>query len=103
MGDKQSQQRRGRANGPIGSVADGSAVEENCAFASQTAQAPQGWTPVDREPPWAGGEPLHSAERGPLAGFAGGKSPYLDLLAAISGLGGAGYLAESVERVSIAL
>src|SRR5260370_3023411 len=100
MGDKQSQQGGGRANGPIGSVADGSAVEETCACASQTGQAPQGWTPVDREPPCAGGDPLDSAERGPLAGFAGGISASFDLLAAIAGLGGAGYLAESLARVS---
>src|SRR5260370_24378113 len=100
MGDKQSQQRRGREQGRSGSGAEGSAVEENWAFASQTAQAPQGWTPVDREPPCAGGDPLDSAERGPLAGFAGGISASFDLLAAIAGLGGAGYLAESLARVS---
>jgi hypothetical protein len=38
MRDKESQQRRGRAYGPIGSVADRIAVEENRALAPETAQ-----------------------------------------------------------------
>jgi hypothetical protein len=38
MGDKQSQQRRRRADGAVRSVADRSAVEENRALAPQTAQ-----------------------------------------------------------------
>ena len=39
MSDRQTQQRRGRAAGAIGSVADRSAVEENRALAPETAQA----------------------------------------------------------------
>jgi transposase len=100
MRDKQSQQRRRRADGPIGSVADGSAVEENRSLASQTAQALQGWPSVDREPSRAGRDSLDSAEWGPLAGLARGVSASLDLLAAVAGLGGAGRLDESLARVS---
>src|SRR6266852_5190572 len=100
MRDKQTQQRRGRADGPIGSVAERSAVEENRAFASETAQESPGWPPVDREPPCAGRDSLDSAEWGPLAGLAGGISASFDLLAAVAGLGGAGHLAESLARVS---
>src|SRR6266478_4197756 len=90
MRDKQSQQRRGRADGPIGSVADRIAVEENRALAPETAQ----------ESPCAGRDSLDSAEWGPLAGLAGGISASFDLLAAVAGLGGAGHLAESLARVS---
>src|SRR2546427_2116640 len=100
MRDKQSQQRRRRADGPVGSVADGSAVEENRSLASQTAQAPQGWPCVDREPSRAGWHFVDSAERGKMAGLARGVSASLDLLAAAAGLGGAGRLDESLARVS---
>src|SRR6266853_1794282 len=100
MRDKQSQQRRRRADGPVGSVADGSAVEENRSLASQTAQALQGWPSVDREPSRAGRDSLDSAEWGPLAGLARGVSASLDLLAAAAGLGGTGRLDESLARVS---
>jgi hypothetical protein len=99
MRDKQSQQRRRRADGPIGSVADGSAVGENRAFASEAAQESPWWTPVDRQSPGAGGDSLDSAERGSLAGLAGGISASFDLLAAVAGLGGAGRLAKSLARV----
>ena len=100
MRDKQTQQRRGRANGPIGSVAERSAVEENRALASETAQESPWWPPVDREPPCAGRDSLDSAERGPLAGLAGGISASFDVLAAVAGLGGAGRLDKSLARVS---
>src|SRR5258707_3817159 len=100
MRDKQSQQRRGRADGPIGSVAERSAVEENRALASETAQESPWWSPVDREPPCAGRDSVDSAEWGPLAGLAGEISASFDLLAAVAGLGGAGHLAESLARVS---
>src|SRR3989449_7133821 len=100
MRDKQSQQRRRRADGPVGSVADGSAVEENRSSASQTAQAPQGWPSVDREPSRAGWHFVDSAERGKMAGLARGVSASLDLLAAAAGLGGARRLDESLARVS---
>src|SRR5216683_417868 len=98
MRDKQSQQRRRRADGPVGSVADGSAVEENRSLASQTAQAPQGWPSVDRQPPCPGRDSVDSAERCSLAGLARGVSASLDLLAAAAGLGGAGRLDESPAR-----
>src|SRR5260370_40628591 len=42
MSDKQSQQRRGKADGTAATVADRSAVEENRALAPQTARAAQG-------------------------------------------------------------
>ena len=42
MRDKQSEQRRGRADGPIGSVADLSAVAENCALAPQAPKQRKG-------------------------------------------------------------
>src|ERR1700687_3638341 len=100
MRDKQTQQRRGRADGPIGSVAERSAVEENRALASETAQESPWWPPVDREPPCAGRDSLDSAERGPLARLAGGISASFNLLAAVAELGGAGHLAESLARVS---
>jgi transposase len=100
MRDKQSQQRRGRADGPIGSVADGSTVEENRALASEAAQESPWRPPVDREPPGAGRDSLDSAERGPLAGLARGISASFDLLEAAAGLGGAGRLDKSLARVS---
>ncbi len=53
MRHKQSQQR-GRTDGTVTTVADRSAVEENCALAPQTTQAPQGWSPVGRQPPCVG-------------------------------------------------
>src|SRR5258707_3123630 len=93
MRDKQSQQRGGRADGPIGTVAERSAVEENLALASETAQESPRWPPVDREPPCAGRDSLDSAEWGPLAGLAGEISASFDLLAAGAGLGGAGHFA----------
>jgi hypothetical protein len=54
MSDKQTQQRRGRADGPIGCVAERSAVEGDRALASETAQESPWWPPVDRESPCAG-------------------------------------------------
>src|ERR1039458_7051961 len=100
MRDKESQQRRRRADGPVGSVADGSAVEENRSLASQAAQAPQGWPSVDRESSHAGRHFVDSAERRKMAGLAGGVPASLDLLAAAAGLGGAGHLAESLAGAS---
>jgi len=100
MSDKQSQQRRRRANGPFGSVADGSAVEENRSLAPQATQTSQGWPPVDREPSRTGRHFVDSAERCPLAGLTGGISASFDLLAAVAGWGGAGHLAESLACVS---
>src|SRR5258706_4222145 len=100
MRDKQSQQRRGRADGPIGTVAERSAVEENLALASETAKESPRWPPVDREPPCAGRDSLDSAEWGPLAGLAGEISASFDLLAAVAGLGGAGHLGASLARGS---
>ncbi len=98
MLDKQSQQRRRRADGASRSVADRSAVE-NRALASQTAQAPQGRSPVDREPSGVGRDSLDSAERGSLAGYAGEISAPFDLLATTAGLGRAGRLAEHLASV----
>src|SRR5258708_38861359 len=100
MRDKQTQQRRGRADGPIGSVAERSAVAENRALASETAQESPWWPPVDREPPCAGRDSLDSAEWGPRAGLAGGISASFDLRAAVAGVGGAAPLAESLSRVA---
>jgi transposase len=100
MRDKESQQRRGRAYGPIGSVADRIAVEENRALAPETAQESPWWPPVDREPSCAGRDSLDSAKRSPLAGLAGGISASFDLLATAAGLGGAGSVDESLAVVS---
>ncbi len=97
---KQSQQRRRRADGAIQSVADRSAVEENRALAPQTAQAPQGRSPVDRKPSCLGRGFVDSPERRPLAGPAVEVPALLDVLAAVAGLGGAGRLAEHLARVS---
>jgi transposase len=75
-------------------------MEENRSLASQTAQAPQGWPSVDREPSRAGRHFVDSAERRKVAGLAGKVSTSLDLLAAAAGLGGAGHLAESLAGIS---
>jgi len=99
MRHKVSQQRRGRADGAIRSVADRSAVEENRALAPQAAQTPQGWSPMDREPSGRGRDSVDPPERCSLAGSAGEISPSLDLLAAAARLGGAGRLVEHLARV----
>src|SRR5258707_5114199 len=103
MGDKQSQQRRRRADGAVRSVADRSAVEENRALAPQTAQTTQGRSSVDRESPCAGRNSVDFAERGSLAGSAGEIPASFDVLAATARLGGAGRLVEHLaggsERV----
>jgi len=100
MRDKQSQQRQGRLDGAIRSVADRSAVEENRALAPPTGQAPQGWPPVDRQPSSLGRDSVDSAERRSVAGFAGEISAPLDVLAPAAGLGRAGRVAEHLARVS---
>lgn len=100
IADKQSQQRRRRADGAVRSVADRSAVEENRALAPQAAQTAQGWSSVDREPPRAGRDSVDSAERGSLAGPAGEIPASFDMLAAAARLGGAGRLVENLANVS---
>jgi len=100
MGDKQSQQRRRRADGAMRSVADRSAVEENRALAPQAAQTRQRWPSVDRESPCAGRDSLDSAERGSLAGSAGEIPASFDVLAAPARLGRAGRLVEYLANVS---
>jgi transposase len=100
MRDKQSQQRRRRADGAIRSVADRSAVEENRALAPQAAQTTQRWSSVDRESSCAGRDSLDSAERGSLAGPAGEIPASFDVLAATARLGGAGRLVEYLANVS---
>jgi len=100
MRDKQSQQRRGRADGTVTAVADRSAVEENRALAPQATQASQGWSPVDRQSPCAGRDLMDSAERRPVAGLTGEISASLDLLAAAARLGRAGGLVEHLAHVS---
>ena len=99
IGDKQGQQRRGRADGAKRSVADRSAVEEDRALAPEVAQVAPGWPPLDREPPGAGRHSLDSAERRSLARLAGEISPSFDLLAATADLGGAGRLVENLASV----
>src|SRR6516225_10131694 len=99
MRDKQSQQRRRRADGAIRSVTDRSAVEENRALAPQAAQTTQRWSSVDRESSCAGRDSLDSAERGSLAGPAGEIPASFDVLAATARLGGAGRLVEYMAIV----
>jgi transposase len=99
IADKESQQRRRRADGAIRSVADRSAVEENRALAPQTTPASQGWPSVDREPSCPGRDSVDSAERRSLAGFAGKISAPFDLLATAAGLGRAGRLVENLANV----
>src|SRR6204780_4045571 len=99
MRDKQGQQRRRRVDGAVRSVADRSAVEENRALASPTAQAPQGWPSVDREPSGVGRDFVDSPQRGSLAGPAGEISASFHVLAAAAGLGRAGRLAGDLARV----
>jgi transposase len=100
MGDKQSQQRRRRADGAVRSVADRSAVEENRALAPQAAQTTQRWSSVDPEPPRTGRDFVDSAERGSLAGPAREIPASFDVLAAAERLGGAGHLVEHLAVVS---
>src|SRR6202166_797655 len=100
MRDKENQQRRRRAEGTIGCVADRSAVAEDRALAPQAAPTTQGWSSVDREPPCAGRDSVDSAERGSLAGHAGEIAPSFDVLAAAARLGGAGRLVEHLADVS---
>src|SRR2546425_10212590 len=110
MSDKESQQRRGRADGAVWSVADRIAVEENRALAPESAQESPWWPPVDRQPRCPGRDSVDSAERCSLAGLARGVSASLDLLATAAGLGGAGrgcgagvdFSAEGGDRVRTA-
>jgi transposase len=99
MRDKQSQQRRGRADGTVRAVADRSAVEENRALAPPTAPAAQGWPPVDRQSPCVGRDFVDIAERRSLAGLAGDVSAPFHVLAAAARLGGAGRVAEHLACV----
>src|ERR1700722_16079544 len=100
MRDKENQQRRRRADGPIGCVAERSAVAEDRALAPQAAPTTQGWSSVDREPPCAGRDSVDSAERGSLAGPAGELPASFDVLATTARLGGAGRLVENLANVS---
>jgi transposase len=99
MRDKQGQQRRRRRDGEVCSIADRSAVEENRALASPTAQTTQGGSSVDRESPCTGRDSVDFAERGSLAGFAGEIPASFDLLAAIARLGRAGRLVKDLAEV----
>src|ERR1700674_3384434 len=100
MRDKENQQRRRRADGPIGSVADRSAVAEDRALAPQADQTTQGRSSLDSEPSCTGRDSVDSAERGSLARHAGEIPASLDLLAAAARLGGAGRLVENLACVS---
>src|SRR3984893_19217385 len=100
MRDKQNQQRRRRANGPIGSVADRSAVAEDRTLAPQAAQTTQGRSSLDSDPSCAGRDSVDSSERGSRARPAGEIPASLDLLAAAARLGGAGRLVEHLADVS---
>ena len=77
MGDKESQQRRRRADGAVRSVADRSAVEENRALAPKPPKQRKGGRPWIEKIP---------------ASF--------DVLAATARLGGAGRLVEHLANVS---
>src|ERR1700688_4549384 len=100
MRDKENQQRPRRADGPIGCVADRSAVAEDLALAPQAAQTTQGRSSLDSKPPCAGRDSVDSAERGSLAGPAGEIPASFDVLAATARLGGAGRLVEHLADVS---
>src|SRR6202521_4987953 len=100
MRDKQNQQRRRRADGPIGSVADRSAVAEDRAHAPQAAQTTQGRSSLDSEPSCAGRDSVDSAERGSMTRPAGEIPASLDLLAEAARLGGVGRLVEHLAGVS---
>ena len=90
---------RRRRNGAIRSAADRGPMGKDPALAAPTPPTPTGWTPSGRRPARAGGDLVDTAERGALAGFAGGVSLPLDLLAAAAGLGGARGLAEDLAGV----
>src|SRR3974377_602483 len=99
MRDKQSQQRRGRADGTVAAGAARSAVAEDRALAPQTVPASQGRPPVDCQPPCIGRHFVDSAERRSLAGPAREIPPSFDLLAATARLGRAGRLAEDLAHL----
>ena len=101
VSDKQSQQRREKADGRVTTDADRNAMEGNRALASQAARPAQGWSSVDRQPARVGRGIVDSAKRRSLAGFAGEISVPLDLLAARLGIARrlAKYLARLLERV----
>jgi transposase len=98
--DKQDQQRRRRANGPIGTVADRSAVAKDRALAPEGAQTTPGRSSLDSESSCTGRDSVDSAERGSLARHAGEIPASLDLLAAVARLGGAGRLVKNLAVVS---
>jgi len=91
---------RRRTNGAIGSAVDRGPMGKDPTLATPTSPAPARWTPSHRRPPCAGGDLVDPAERGALAGFAGGVSLPVDLLAAAAGRGGARGLADDLAGVS---
>src|ERR1700688_4840495 len=100
MRDKENQQRPRRADGPIGCIADRSAVAEDRALAPQAAPTTQRWSSLDSEPSCAGRDSVDSAKRGSLAGPAREIPASFDLLAAAARLGRAGRLVEHLAGVS---
>ena len=91
---------RGRADGAIWSVADRPPVGKDSALAAQGPSASARRSPARSRPQGAGGHPVDSTQRRPLAGSAGGVSASVHLLATAAGLGGARGLAENLAGVS---
>src|ERR1700686_3071474 len=100
MRDKQNQQRPRRADGPIGCIADRSAVAEDRTLAPQAAPTTQGRSSLDSKPSCVGRDSVDSAERGSLARHAGEIPASLDLLAAAARLGRPGRVVEHLADVS---
>ena len=99
MRDKDIEQRRGRVDGAIRSVADRSAVGKDPALAPEATPASEGRAASGQRSQSAGRHFVDFAQRGSLVRFARGVSLTGDLLAALAGLGGARSLAGNLARV----
>src|SRR6202140_84464 len=99
MGDKFGQQRRGRTDGAIRSIADRRPMGKDPSLAPETAEASQGWKTSAGRPQGAGRHFVDSAQRRSLAGFARGVPLTVHLLAATARLGRARGLAHHLARI----
>jgi transposase len=98
MGHKQDQQCQGRLMARGSPLLAEAQWNKDCALASQTAQALQGWQSVDRESLRAGRDSPDFAQRRSLARVSGEISTSY-VLAAVARLGGAVRLVEHLASV----
>jgi transposase len=99
MGDKFGQQRRGRTNGAIRSIADRRPMGKDPSLAPATSEASQGGKTSAGRSQGAGRHFVDSSQRRSLAGFARGIPLTGDVLAATAGLGRARGLAHHLARI----